>query len=87
MTNELTRGATALRGFIEAHGLSLKAAATGLRIEGPTLHAWMSGMKRPRAEQRMRIARWTHGAVPCDAWLTDCEIADVAAIVPYRESA
>ena len=80
----LSRGATDLRAFLKAHNITQLAAAGALGVSAVTLHDWLTGAKRPRAERREAIARWTRGAVPESAWATSDERAAASKVVPFR---
>jgi transcriptional regulator with XRE-family HTH domain len=72
-------GARALQRYMRAHECSQRAAARVLGVSGPTVHAWLGGTKRPRPEMRERIAAWSRGLVPVDAWLPAADRAYLAA--------
>lgn len=83
----LTSGAVLLREFIEDNKLSQKQAADALGVKPPTIHEWITGAKRPRAEHREAISIWTHGSVPVANWLLEEERAAIAGAVPFEPEA
>lgn len=67
--------------ILRSRGLSMRACGLALRVQGPTVHSWIHGTKRPRAEYR-DVIEATFG-VPASAWKTD---DDRALMVPADES-
>lgn len=71
-----------LRRFILENGLKPADAARLLKVSPVSIHYWMSG-QRPNTSQRLRIARWTGGRVPFEAWLTARDLAAIESVQPY----
>lgn len=68
--------------FIGDKGLTQAAAADQLSIVPAALSMYLKRRQRPRADIRTRIAKWSEGAVPEDAWLTAKERAGLASTDP-----
>lgn len=80
----MTDGATLLGAFLRAHAITQLACANALGVSDPTVHDWVTGSKRPRANHRDAIAVWTRGEVPADAWLTAEELGARSAVRPFE---
>lgn len=68
-----------LREFLEARkgALTQAQAAKQLDTSGAALIYYLDGVSRPKSALRERIERWSGGAVPASAWLTDAERAEL----------
>lgn len=71
-------GARLLHAYLLNGPITQKQAATALHVSGPTINDWLQGKKRPRAEHRKAIAKWTRSAVPVASWLSDVERTVIA---------
>lgn len=82
-----TTGAVLLGRFLDSHKLTLRTAAGHLGVSDVAVLSWRSGKLRPGPEWRLALARWTRGAVPAEAWLTEDERSRIEAICPLGEAA
>jgi hypothetical protein len=57
----LSRGAVKLGQFLQRYGITQAAAAVILEASESSLHDWLTGAKRPNADSRWIIERWTGG--------------------------
>jgi transcriptional regulator with XRE-family HTH domain len=57
-----------LRKFRERAGLSQAAVGDALAVSGVTVCLWEQGVYLPSHPNRERIALWTGGNVPANAW-------------------
>jgi DNA-binding transcriptional regulator YdaS (Cro superfamily) len=80
-------GPEKLSQFLQAHGLTQRAAASAVGVSAPTMHDWITGAKRPSSRHRESIERWTNGEVAAAAWATEDEQQAVRAIEPFRPEA
>jgi hypothetical protein len=55
--------------WLVGRGIKRQTAATQLDVSVSMLHGWIHGSK-PREESRERIARYTDGAIPAEAWVS-----------------
>jgi len=80
-----------LKDFIAAKGLSQVDAARQLDLPPSALNQYLQKKQRPRSDIRQRIARWSGGAIPEDAWLSASERRGIddqgAAVVPNKPAA
>lgn len=85
---EISRGATLLDAFVRAQGRGMAAkTARALGVSPPTIHDWMSGVKRPKGPRREALEVWTGGAVPRDAWDLDGERDVLTTVRPFEPPA
>ncbi len=80
-------GKCLLAEFLKRNGISQRAAAAALGVSAPNMHDWLAGAKRPRAENRVAIDRWTAGAVPAASWSTPDELSNLETVEPFKASA
>lgn len=76
----------ALNEFLTRHDLSQITAANALGVGKAVLSGWLAGRTRPRPEYRKAIARWTAGAIPEEAWLSDDDHAMIERVQPFVQS-
>jgi DNA-binding transcriptional regulator YdaS (Cro superfamily) len=82
----MSSGSSLLVAFLERHQITHAAAARAIGVSRPNMHDWLAATKRPRAERRAAIERWTSGEVPASAWSTAAELSEVDALEPFRPS-
>lgn len=83
--SDRTKGAELLASFISDRGLKNADAARAVRVSDVTVHHWIRGTIRPRAEKRDALEVWTGGAVPATAWSKEEERALVDDVEPCAE--
>lgn len=84
MADRLTEGARAFGAFLERNKVTQLAASKQLGVSDPTVNAWLSGFKRPKAHHRRAIAIWTRGDVNEHAWDLDEERAAFEHVRPFE---
>lgn len=77
-------GASLLAGFLERNKISQRVAAATLGVSAPNMHDWLVKTKRPRAEKRTAIERWTSGEVPAASWSTADELESLETVEPFK---
>jgi hypothetical protein len=82
---ETSRGAALLDEFLKSKGRGAAArCAEDLSVSAPTIHDWVSGVKRPKGPRREALEIWTGGAVPRDAWDLAGERAVLDTVKPFE---
>jgi hypothetical protein len=79
-------GGDLLLEFMAKNKLTPVEAAKMLRVSPVSIHYWTHG-KIPRAGNRQRIAAWSMGAVPAEAWADAKELATARDFEPIRKAA
>lgn len=82
-----SEGAKKLAAFIDKSGLSRKRTAEAVDSTHPALLAWLRGICKPDAYRRALIERWTAGAVPASAWLSEPERTYLRKIRAFKGAA
>lgn len=80
----VVKGAELFRAFRGERAISYSETARALHVSRAAVYAWESGAKIPEADARERIAVWTGGAVPPDAWRTADAERLLAEVSPYE---
>jgi transcriptional regulator with XRE-family HTH domain len=62
------RGATLLRQWCKANNISQREAGKRMGVSGASVADWKLGKKKPGADNALKIAALTDGAVPIEAW-------------------
>ena len=75
-----SQGPLLLSRFITRGDTSVEACARAIGVGVRTLQRWLNGQARPHLGAAILIAAWTSDTVPAEAWLTDGEIAQWAAL-------
>lgn len=70
--------------FLRREGIQNVQAAKALGVSKSLVGGWLNGSFVPGALFRLKIERWTDGAVRARAWLTAEERRELAALKPYR---
>lgn len=53
--------------------------AAELHVSPSVLYYWLKRAQKPREAMRIKIEKWSKGAVPASSWLEAKEIASIAA--------
>ncbi len=77
-----TDGLRLLREWCEQHGIGPSALGRGVGVSHVTAIGYLGGTKRPDADRREAIERFTSGHVPATAWRTEEERRAVEAVQP-----
>jgi len=73
-----------LQDFIKRNALTLTSVGHELGVTYVAVRNWLIGHTRPNAEQRVKIAMFTDGAIPAHLWRTSSEQVEIDAIKPFR---
>lgn len=78
-----TKARSKLKRFVKTHDLHWCQVATALGVSKAVVSQWHAGTARPSHHLRLAIERLTGGEIAPADWLTDVEIAGIAAIIPF----
>jgi hypothetical protein len=78
---ETRKGPLLLQAFLVRHSITLRAAATALKLKHPTIWQWLHRRAVPLPHLRKRLATWTGNEVPESSWVAASEAVEVE---PFR---
>jgi transcriptional regulator with XRE-family HTH domain len=76
-----------LKAWLDKNGLKQRDCAESLGVSTGAVSTWVAKGGSPDWHQRVKIERWTDGAIVAAEWESEREREDIARVEPYRPDA